>query len=537
MSTEFLTVCAERQQALPTAPWKLRREVVMAMTQPRDERARLTRRHFLRTGAAIGAAAAAGDWGRAMAAMARAEQDRAPDMRLGASDLIVQPVLTYGIPRRREARSWRSWGAVQTEEALAQEEGRIGEELVGLSARAEFGLRTLPLLKLADPKAAAALKEADADVLLVYASGGSTSLLQALADCGKSLIIFVRQDSGPYYLWHEIVSARLLRKHTDRVVQPAVDEHDVVVDDPNEILWRLRALYGLSNTLGRRIVAVGGPGGWATPAAPELARERFQLDMVTVPVPELAAMIEAARRDESLMSQCTSDARRYLRPRDVTLHTTREAVAECFLLAKLFRDLMRKSDACAVTTRGCMGSYARIMPCLTLSLLNDAGYMAYCESDFVVIPSGILLHFISGRPTFLCNPTYPHDRRMLFAHCTAPRRMNGKALEAAKIVTHFESDHGATPKVAFRRRQRLTIIKPDFEAKHWLALKGRVARTPFLPVCRSQVEVKLAGETREAIENLRGFHCQIAYGDYTREVEYAAKKVGIQVQRLDPATA
>jgi L-fucose isomerase-like protein len=421
---------------------------------------------------------------------------------------------------------------VQTEEALKQEEARIAEEMQQLCARAEFGLRTLPLVKLTDPGPAAAFKEGEADVILIYAAGGGTNLLEAIAQSGKSLIIFVRQDSGPYYLWHEIVSARFLRRHTDQVSQPGVDEHDVVVDEQDEILWRLRALYGLKNTLGRRIVAIGGPGGWSTPAAPDLARERFRLDMVTVPVPELASMIEAGRKNEALMAQCADDAQRYLRPKDVTLHTSPEAVAEAFLLNKLFHDLMRNSDAYAVTTRGCMGSYAGIMPCLTLTLVNDAGYMAYCESDFVVIPSGILLHFIAGKPTFLCNPTYPHEGRMLFAHCTAPRRMNGRRQEPVKIVTHFESDHGAASKVQFHRGQLLTIIKPDFEAKHWLVLTGKVARTPFLPVCRSQVEVKLDADTREVIENLRGFHCQIAYGDYVREIEYAAKKVGIAVQLL-----
>ena len=47
--------------------------------------------------------------------------------------------------------------------------------------------------------------------------------------------------------------------------------------------------------------------------------------------------------------------------------------------------------------------------CLPLSLLNDAGYLAFCESDFVVIPSGVLLHYISGLPVFLNDPTYQHD--------------------------------------------------------------------------------------------------------------------------------
>ncbi|UCH34743.1 MAG: sugar isomerase, partial [Armatimonadota bacterium] len=61
---------------------------------------------------------------------------------------------------------------------------------------------------------------------------------------------------------------------------------------------------------------------------------------------------------------------------------------------------------------------------------------------------------------------------------------------------------------------------------------GRIVDTPFLPACRAQVEVKLNADTREVLENLRGFHCQLAYGDHAQEVAYAAKKVGIEVQVL-----
>jgi hypothetical protein len=210
----------------------------------------------------------------------------------------------------------------------------------------------------------------------------------------------------------------------------------------------------------------------------------------------------------------------------------KDAVAEAFLLKALFRDLMNQHGACAVTTNGCMGSYAGIMPCLTLTLTNDDGYMAYCESDFVNIPAGILMHYIAGRPTYFCSPTFPHEGRMLFAHCTAPRRMDGQKLEPVTLVTHYESDHGAATHVHFPKSQPVTVIKPDFEAKHWLALTGKIVDSPFLATCRAQIEIALDADTQDVIRNMRGFHCQIAYGDWTREVAYAAKKVGIEVQRL-----
>ena len=186
------------------------------------------------------------------------------------------------------------------------------------------------------------------------------------------------------------------RDSTDNLSQPKADFNDVAVDDNEEILWRLRALYGLKNTLGRRIICVGGPGKWSCPKAPELARERFGLDMVTVPIPELNSMIEAARKDPELMAQCNQEGKNYLSKGHVTLNTTEEAFTEALLLNKFFQDLMVKSEAFAITVRGCTGSYAGIMPCLTLTLTNDAGHMAYCEGDFVVIPSCILMHYIFG---------------------------------------------------------------------------------------------------------------------------------------------
>jgi len=495
---------------------------------------RVPRRQFLRSGAMVSLSVAVSPWTWSVATAATPTKKAAPpDMRLGSRELVVQPVLMYGIPKRQPARSWRPWTGLQSEAAVNQEVERIGRELKGLSRSADFAVRVLPVAKVTNVSEAAALKDGSFDALLLYAAGAWLGEINTLAELGKWVVFFVRYRSGPYYYWHEGVHDRLLRAHTDEFKHPTVGVDDVVVDDQDEILWRLRALYGLKNVIGRRIVCVGGPSGWECPKAPALARERFQLDMVTVPIPELVSLIQVARKDAQLVAQCQQEAKSYLAARGVKLRTTVEAVREAFLLKKVYGDLMAKSEAVAITNAGCMNSYAGIMPCLTLTLINDDGRMAYCEGDFVNIPSGMLLHFISGKPTYFCNPTFPHKGRMLFAHCTAPRRMDGKTLEPVEIVTHYESDHGAATHVLFRKRQLLTILKPDFEAKHWLALTGKIVDTPVLDTCRAQVEVALAADTQDVLRNLRGFHCMLAYGDHTKEVAYAAKKVGIMVQTLN----
>jgi L-fucose isomerase-like protein len=164
--------------------------------------------------------------------------------------------------------------------------------------------------------------------------------------------------------------------------------------------------------------------------------------------------------------------------------------------------------------------------------LNDAGYLLFCESDFVVIPSGVLLANISGKPVFLNDPTYPHDGLITLAHCTAPRRMDGKKLEPARIMTHFESDYGAAPKVEMHKGQKVTNIAPDFLIKRWVGLTGVVVDAPFMDVCRSQIDIRFACDSKTLAERMPGFHWMVCYGDYMRELEYSLKKVGIEWDHL-----
>jgi len=510
------------------------KKMISGLTSERERRPRLGRRQFLRAGAVVGlSVASAGAWSPSLTFAADADEEvETPDMQLGADELIVQPVLLYGFPRRLGAGGWRNWGGVQNEQDVQQETARINGELKQLSESASFKLRLLPLAKVSKQEQVGALKDGKADVVLVYGAGGGPVLLKAVASIGKWTVLFVRHRSGPFYFWTEVAHSMYLRGHTDEIQRPDLDVNDVVVDDINDVLWRLCSLYGLKNTIGRRIVCIGRPGGWGGHDGPKLARERFQLDMVNVSIPEIKSMVQTGRRNEPLMADCRKKAKEYFTAGGVTLNATEESVVDAFLLKKLFRDLMEKSNAFAITTNLCWATYAGIIPCLTLTMTNDSGYMAYCEGDFVVIPAHILTHFVSAKPTYFCNPTLPHRGRMMFAHCTAPRRMDGKTLEPVDLVTHYESDYGVATHVHFRKGQVLTIVKPDFQAKNWLALTGNIVDTPIMDTCRAQVDVELRADTQQVLKNLRGFHCVLVYGDHTREIAYAAKKVGITVQTL-----
>ncbi|HUT29143.1 MAG TPA: hypothetical protein VMX13_05060 [Sedimentisphaerales bacterium] len=493
----------------------------------------ITRREFM-AGAGI---AAGGLAVTSLGAAALSYAAQTHDSPRPPSALKVQPVLACELFRRREQVSWRPWGGFHTQDDIDKEKQRIAGELRNLASQAEFGLEMLPLVTLSDVEQAAKTAKGDHDVLLLYAANSGTKVLEALTNPDKWTIVFVRHKSGPVYLWYEVAHNRYLRKTVDEYGQPGVDYQDVVVDNPREVLWRLRALYGLKNTLGKRIVAVGGPAGWGKGGtnAPEIAHNLWKMDIQTVDYATLKEMIQKASQNTPLVKRCNEQAGQYLKQEGTSLETDKKYVNNAFVLNEVFKNLMAAADTDAITINHCMGT---IMPisettaCLPLSLLNDTGYTAYCESDFVVIPSGILLHYISGLPVFLNDPTYPHEGVVTLAHCTAPRKMDGKNIEPARILTHFESDYGAAPKVEMKLGQKITVIDPDFTSKRWLGFEAEIIDNPFLDICRSQIDVQINGDCEILVAETRGFHWMLSYGSYLREIGYALKKVRVDWMNL-----
>jgi hypothetical protein len=497
----------------------------------------VTRRRFLYgVGAATvgGVASSALDLGAAQeAALPR----RGP---LPRRPLAVQPVLTYEVPQRREATSWRSWGGIQTDADADQEKTRIGRELAEMARGADFPLEIRPVQAVKAVEPAANLALGDHDVMLIFGAGGWLDILEALSAKDKWSLMFLRHDPGPAYLWYEIVHPRFLRKTVDEYGQPGWDVNDVVVDRYAELLWRLRALGGLKSTLGKKIVCIGGAAGWGQggETAPARTRELWKMDLVDYGYDRLGPRIGEALKKPELVQACAAAADRYLGARGVRLETTREFVTNAFVLNEVFKDVMEESGTDAITVNQCMGTImgmSKTTACMPLSLLNDDGYLAFCESDFVVIPSGVLLHSVSNLPVFLNDPTFPHEGTVTLAHCTAPRKMDGRTLEPVRILTHFESDYGAAPKVAMKIGQACTNLVPDFASRRWVGFRGTILANPFHAICRSQVDVRVDGDGDALMEQMKGFHWMLAYGDHLRECGYALKKVGVDFLNLSKA--
>jgi hypothetical protein len=464
-----------------------------------------------------------------------------PDQPFFSTDqkLRVQPVFMYSLPTPKEAASWKSWGGVQTEPAVSEECARIEEELKKLAKQAEFGLEILPLAKVTTAEAAQQLAREPWDVTLVYACTGGGAVLRACLALKPDTLVFVRHRSGPIYYWYEALSTRYLdpddsnKNNSAPAAQVGPRPHvdDVVVDDYAEVLWKLRALHAVKNFTGTRIVALGGPWGKYAPDAPQKCQERFGMKIVDVSYDDFGPRVQRALADARVMAAAEQAVQRYLALPHTSLKTEPKFVVNAFVLYRLFKDLMQEHDATAFTIKSCMGTIlpmAQTTACLTLSLLNDEGLIAFCESDFVIIPAGLLLRHVVNRPVFLHNSTFPHKGMVTCAHCTSPRRLDGRTYEPTQLVTHYESDYGAATKVDMPPGQEVTFIDPEYSTTRWLGFKGTVKGNPFYDICRSQQDVEVQGAWRKLLSEARDSHWVMAYGDWLNELGYASRKIGIQ---------
>ena len=499
-----------------------------------ESQQKISRRNFVAMGGALlGGLTLSGLQSNAFAAAPGQESLLMPKPR---KPLIVKPILVYDSPQQRDQASWRNWGDIQTKEDAQEEVNRVLGDLASIKAKADYPIEFLDVsmvTNINDLKGHADIVKCDTILLL-----GAGFAVNGVQDFGKDVIFFQRWKSGPVYLQYEIVSPRFLRQHTDSVKVKGVSHADIVIDKVEELNWRFRALCGLKNTLGSKVVTIGGAGAWAQPGTvvQDLVKKIWKFEYHDVNYDELGTLINDAKADAKVMAKVKKRAEDYLKIPGTKLETTNDFFVNCFVLDEIFRMIMKKVDTNNITVNSCMGT---IMPkskttaCLTLTTLNDDGYQAFCESDFVAIPSGVLLSNICGKPVFLCNPTYPHDNIITVSHCTAPRKMDGKSYDPVRIVTHYESDYGAAPWVNAPLGTVTTHIASAFNCDRWVGLKGKIVDVPFRPICRTQFDIQYDCCDSLLAERMPGFHWMTCYGDYRKEIGYALNRVGIQWERLD----
>ncbi len=503
------------------------------------QRLSLSRRGFLQgVGCAATVAAVAGSSLAAETRVQAACAAPAPGTSHPCGTVLrVKPVLLCGVPARREKDSFRWYGGIQTADEVRNEARRLERDMQELARGSDFPIEFLPLGLVDSEEKAKEVAACSCDVLLMFgacfgARWEDWRIPSLLTASNTPSLMFVRHRTEPYYFWHEAVQLYLLRDLTDAQTNPNMDAQDIVVDDYQEILWRLRALYGLKNSRGTKMLAIGGLQHYSAVGAahgPQHAQEVWDYTIEVRSLEEFGQRLQQSSADQSVVDAVEQQTRELLAQPNVTLKTDRKFVFNSFMALWTVKELMKETGATNFGMSPCMGNpvigLLDTPPCLVLALANDEGYTAYCHTDLTHTVPGVLLRWIAGRPTFLCNTHFPHDGVFTVAHCAAPRKMNGKDYESTDIMTHYESDYGAATKVHYAKGQTVTVVIPALDCSKWQGFRGKIVDVPARPACRSQMDIEIEGDWHKLQSQQVGFHAQVVYGDYLREVGYALKKM------------
>ena len=471
------------------------------------------------------------------------------DMPKPRKPLIVKPVLVYDVSQPQEMASYKMWGGIQSKAEAEEEVIRIKSELEIIKKEADYPIEFLDVALSTENNSSYSFQLTESikrlgespdiakcDTILLYAAGQQ---IQGIQNFGKDVVVFLRWNSGPVYRHITSISGRLLRQISDEAKLPNIRYDDVVVDNLDELHWRFRALCGLKNTRDAHVVTIGGASGWAQPYGnvPDMVKKIWKFQFHDVSYEEMRKLITEATADKALMARAQKRAEDYLKIPGTRLETKMEFLVRAFMLDELFRLLMKKVDTRFITVNSCMAAIipaSKSTACMALTTLNDDGYQAYCESDFVTIPGAMLLSNISGKPVYFGNACFPFNGTSTWGHCTAPRKMDGKNYNPVRIVTHYESDFGAAPWVEVPIGMVTTHIVPGFKCDNWLGFKGTIVGVPFKPsTCRTQITVQRECSDDLLAENLVGWHQITGFGDYRKELGYALRRVGIQWDNLD----
>lgn len=152
--------------------------------------------------------------------------------------------------------------------------------------------------------------------------------------------------------------------------------------------------------------------------------------------------------------------------------------------------------------------------CLALAMLNEEGVVCACEGDIPSLITMYLIYVMTGRPTFMANPSQINlqELTVTFAHCTVPLNL----VDKYELLTHFESDQGIGVK-GHLSEGFVSIIKisPKLGNGRDLLISGKILENLSLPgLCRTQIKVGLdENDMYSLIKENYGNHVIITYAD------------------------
>lgn len=227
---------------------------------------------------------------------------------------------------------------------------------------------------------------------------------------------------------------------------------------------------------------IGEPSEWLIASMPELEtlEHRLGLKFVSISMQQFQKYVD---KGESLALSDFATA--FYR------NSEKGRTAELARAARIYGGLMRviKANRLDALTLRCFDILAsdQTTGCLALAKLNDDGIPAACEGDVPAMLTMMVARAVSGKASFMANPSQIQPDMVTFAHCTCPPTI----LSSFSLDTHFESGKGLAVAGLFAEGE-FTICKIDFSGGQYALATGRSQPISLSPsLCRTQIRLQI----------------------------------------------
>ncbi len=380
--------------------------------------------------------------------------------------------------------------------------------------------------------AAEKLKGNDCDVLMISIATWSEDhhLLDLLSYVDMPLILraYPAFDTGSLCCAHQISAVfRDIGKTCEFVYGDADDETCV------QEIKTIATAYALKNSMAKtRVGAIGGRvKGMTEIAYDEFAiKEKLGSRVVNLDETEMLNKVNAITDEEA--QALLEENKGVLSPCKVT--ATKESMLESIKFYKALKDLANEYELQALSVK-CYTTYMGKI-CLGYSLLAEEGIVGSCEGDVTNALTMKLLYDLSGKPINNTDLLYPDEKAntILFAHCgssgfsiaegeidLAPVRLMERG-----VCTKFLVKPGKVTAVnicGHGDKFRLSYMVGD-AIPCGMEFPGNPVKIKF--------DKPVSKINREIMDNGIGHHWMVAYGDFSKELNYFCKINNIIVYEI-----
>ena len=207
------------------------------------------------------------------------------------------------------------------------------------------------------------------------------------------------------------------------------------------------------------------------------------------------------------------------------------------------KEVLKAHGAVAISVNclgGCYTGKLHAYPCLGFMELQDLGLFGTCENDIRSTTAMVVFHAMTkGRMGYISDPAIDSSRRaMIFAHCVSTRKFFGPDGDPApfEIETHSEDRQGASVRAIAPKNYPATTVQFHFTGNGGtgcvLVQTGRViGNDPDDRACRTKIVTEVTGDFEKSYRlwDLWGWHRVTFFGDFKKDVEALAKKIGYRV--------